>query len=56
MKAKIIYNSYSNTGRFLGERTYYPADYDDFERVIDIIERNPEIYELVNCDYEAMAN
>lgn len=48
---KIIYNKYSASGSFLGERGYYPKDKADYDRVMAIIEENPDEYELVNVDY-----
>lgn len=46
----ITYNKYSASGVFLGERTYQPKDKADYDRVMEIIERNPDEYELVNED------
>lgn len=51
MVTKIIYNKYSASGAFLGEREYSPKDKEDYNRVIGIIESNPDEYELVNCEY-----
>lgn len=51
MKTKIIYNKYSVNGSFIGEREYYPKSKEDYDRVIGIIEDNPDEYELVNCEY-----
>ena len=48
---KIIYNKYSMSGAFLGEREYCPTSWEDYNRVIDTIEKNPDEYELVNCEY-----
>ena len=52
MVTKIIYNKYSASGAFLGEREYSPRDRGDYDRVMAIIEENPDEYELVNCEYE----
>lgn len=52
MVTKIIYNKYSANGHFVGEREYYPKDEQDYNRVMAIIEKNPDEYELVNCEYE----
>lgn len=49
---KFIYNYYSINGEFLGERTYIAKDKEDYDRVWEIIERNPHLYELVNCEYD----
>lgn len=51
MVTKIIYNKYSASGTFLGEREYNPKDKEDYNRVMGIIESNPDEYELVNCEY-----
>lgn len=51
MVTKIIYNKYSVSGAFLGEREYSPKDKEDYNRVMGIIESNPDEYELVNCEY-----
>lgn len=51
MVTKIIYNKYSANGAFLGEREYSPKDKEDYNRVMGIIESNPDEYELVNCEY-----
>lgn len=51
MATKIIYNKYSANGNFLGEREYSPKNKADYDRVMQIIESNPEEYELVNCEY-----
>lgn len=51
MVTKIIYNKYSANGTFLGEREYSPKDKEDYNRVMGIIESNPDEYELVNCEY-----
>lgn len=48
---KIIYNKYSMSGVFLGEREYCPKSLEDCNRVIEIIEKYPDEYELVNCEY-----
>lgn len=48
---KIIYNKYSAYGAFVGEREYKPKDRADYDRVMGIIEQNPDEYELVNCEY-----
>lgn len=50
MGIKIIYNKYSAYGTFLGERKYYPKDKADYDRVMRIIEENPDEYELVNTE------
>ena len=47
----IIYNKYSAYGTFIGERVYRPTSKDDYERVMQIIEENPDEYELVNVEY-----
>lgn len=46
--ATVIYNKYTESGTFLGEREYHPANRPDYERVMAIIENNPDEYELVN--------
>ncbi len=51
MVTKIIYNKYSASGAFLGEREYSPKGKEDYKRVMGIIENNPDEYELVNCEY-----
>lgn len=51
MVTKIIYNKYSANGAFVGERVYCPKNMEDYNRVIGIIESNPDEYELVNCEY-----
>lgn len=55
MKAKVIkitYNFYVN-GRFVHQGgEYKPIDRDDYERVVALTEREPENYEIVNCEYE----
>lgn len=51
MVTKIIYNKYSANGAFLGERVYSPKSREDYNRVMEIIEANPDEYELVNCEY-----
>jgi hypothetical protein len=51
MVTKIIYNKYSANGVFVGEREYSPRDKADYDRVMGIIEQNPDEYELVNCEY-----
>lgn len=51
MVTKIIYNKYSANGIFLGEREYTPKDSADYNRVMGIIESNPDEYEIVNCEY-----
>jgi len=51
MVTKIIYNKYSASGVFLGEREYNPKDKEDYNRVMGIIESNSDEYELVNCEY-----
>ena len=48
---KIIYNKYSMSGAFLGEREYCPKSLDDYNRVIETIEKYPDEYELINCEY-----
>ncbi len=48
MNILIIYNFYSANGFFVGERTYRPRDRQDYIRVMEIIERNTDQYELVN--------
>lgn len=48
---KIIYNWYGELGNFIGEREYYPRDKQDYDRVMEIFEQNPEEYELVNVEY-----
>lgn len=48
---KIIYNAYSMNGEFLGRREYFPKSKDDYNRVIGIIERNPEFYEIENTEH-----
>lgn len=49
---KIIYNKYDAYGNFVAERVYMPTDKADYDRVMGIIERNPDEYEIVNCEYE----
>ena len=49
---KIIYNKYDMYGNFIAERVYMPTDREDYKRVMEIIERNPDEYEIVNCEYE----
>ena len=49
---KIIYNKYDAYGNFVAERVYMPTDKEDYKRVMEIIERNPDEYELVTCEYE----
>lgn len=44
----ICYNKYSANGAFVGKREYIATTQKDYDRVMDIIERNPEEYELVN--------
>ena len=51
MVTKIIYNKYSANGYFVGEFEYCPVSKKDYDRVMDIIELNPDEYELVNCEY-----
>lgn len=51
MVTKIIYNKYSASGTFLGEREYSPKSKEDYNRVMGIIESNSDEYELVNCEY-----
>ena len=51
MVTKIIYNKYSASGAFLGEREYLPKSKGDYNRAMVIIESNPDEYELVNCEY-----
>lgn len=51
MVTKIIYNKYSVSGCFVGEREYFPKDRQDYDRVMAVIEENPDEYELVNCEY-----
>ena len=51
MEIKIIYNKYNVYGRFMGEKVYWAESRADYNRVMDIIERNPDEYELVNCEY-----
>ena len=48
MRRTIIYNKYSSLGKFLGEWVYHPADEEDYQRAMRIIEENPDRYELVN--------
>ena len=48
---KIIYNKYSMSGSFLGEREYCPKSREDYNRVIETIKKYPDEYELVNCEY-----
>lgn len=48
MKKTIIYNKYTDSGSFLGERIYHPTDERDYQRVMRIFEEDPEHYELVN--------
>ena len=51
MVTKIIYNKYSISGNFVGEREYKPVDKLDYDRVMSIIEENPDEYELVFVEY-----
>lgn len=47
----ITYNKYAyRNGKsiFLYEANYQTIDEDDYNRVMEIIERNPDEYELVN--------
>lgn len=50
MGVRIIYNKYSAYGAFLGEREYFPKDKADYDRVMRIIEEDPDGYELVNVE------
>lgn len=54
MITKIIYNKYSANGYFVGEREYCPKNKEDYDRVMKIIESNPDEYEIVNCEYGFM--
>lgn len=47
---KVIYNKYSASGSFVGERVYEAMDRADLERVLAIIENNPDDFELVNVE------
>lgn len=51
MVTLLIYDYYSDSGKYLGRREYAPTSRDDYDRVMGIIERNPDKYELVNCEY-----
>lgn len=44
----ICYDKYSMSGAFVERREYIATTQKDYDRVMDIIERNPEEYELVN--------
>lgn len=48
MIIKIIYNKYGLSGNFIGEKTFIAKGMEEYERVMDIIERNPDEYEVVN--------
>ena len=52
METMIVYNKYSASGAFVAERVYKPTSKDDYDRVMRIIEENPDEYELVNVEYE----
>lgn len=51
MYTTIIYNKYSTSGNFIGERRYQPTSKEDYDKVMEIIERLPDEYELVNVEY-----
>ena len=48
MGVTIIYNKYTSRGTFVGEREYTAKSDEDYNRVMEIIERNPDQYEVVN--------
>ncbi len=48
LNLKIVYNMYSMRGNFISEREYVPKDWQDYNEVMEIIEKNPDVYELVN--------
>ena len=51
MKTVIIYNRYSMDGTFLGERRYEPTSREDYERAMEVAERLPDEYEIVNVEH-----
>lgn len=49
---KIYYLEYCwSTGECLGEREYCPKDWDDYERVLDIIDDNQDEYRLTDIEF-----
>ena len=51
MGITIIYNKYSARGAFIAEREYTAKSDADYNRVMDIMERRPDEYEVVNEYY-----
>lgn len=52
MGITIIYNKYTSRGTFVAEREYTAKSDSDYNRVMEIIERNPDEYEVVNEYYK----
>ena len=49
---KIIYNVYNLDGKFKGEYERDIKSADDYDKVIEVFEREPDFYEVVNVIYD----